>query len=311
MHAVISKLIRELILLTLFFLPQQKKITIERWLRGREEFRKLTEADCVVVSFGKSGRTWLHIMLLRFYQIKHGLSKKHLLGFQNLHRRNSEIPNIFFTHDNYIKDYTKNKDSKVDFYDKKVILLVRDPRDTAVSQFFQWKYRMKSNKKKLNDYPAHGLDITIFEFIMNKNAGLPKIIDFLNNWAGEMPHMQNILIVHYEDMRANPEETLRIILNFIETPGSENEIKKAIELASFENMKKLEEKRVFWLSGHRLLPGDRNNPNSYKVRRAKVGGYRDYFDEEQIAMIDELVHSTLSPFYGYVNNEKTNHVKMA
>ena len=46
-------------------------------------------------------------------------------------------------------------------------------------------------------------------------------------------------------------------------------------------MKQLEQKRVFWLSGFRLRPGDRANPQSYKVRRAKVGGWRDYFDDEQ------------------------------
>ena len=108
MHTVIKKLTRFLVLGLLFFLPKEKKIRIDRWLRGKEEFRKLRLADCVIVSFGKSGRTWVRVMLSRFYQLKHGLSARHLIGFDNLHKKNAAIPRLFFTHDNYIKDYTGN-----------------------------------------------------------------------------------------------------------------------------------------------------------------------------------------------------------
>ena len=45
----------------------------------------------------------------------------------------------------------------------------------------------------------------------------------------------------------------------------------------------MEQKKVFWLDGRRMTPGNKNEPNSFKVRRAKVGGYRDYFSEEQLA----------------------------
>jgi hypothetical protein len=67
---------RQLILHLLFFLPQQQNIAGDRWLRGRQEFQKLTRADCVVVSHGKSGRTWLRVMLSRFYQQKHELPQQ-------------------------------------------------------------------------------------------------------------------------------------------------------------------------------------------------------------------------------------------
>ena len=106
--AVVKKLSRFFVLTPLFFLPYDRKSRVERWLRGREQYRKLQRADCVVVSFGKSGRTWLRVMLSRFYQVKHGLSERHLIGFDNLHLRNGAIPKIFFTHDNYTKDYTGN-----------------------------------------------------------------------------------------------------------------------------------------------------------------------------------------------------------
>lgn len=302
MHVVWKKIVRHLVLLLVFFLPRKRKIAIERWLRGREEFRRLQNADAVVVSFGKSGRTWLRVMISRFYQIRYGLSPRHLIGFDNLHRKNRAIPRIFFTHDNYIKDYTRNVDSKADFYDKKVILLVRDPRDVAISQFFQWKHRMRRGKKTLNQYPRHGTEVSVFDFVMNQDAGLPKIIDYLNLWEREAAKIRQLLVVRYEDMRKDPQQVLGRILDFIGTPGSDDQIREAVEFASYENMKRLEERRVFWLSGGRMVPGDRKNPDSYKVRRAKVGGYRDYFDDQQVTAIDQLVARQLGSFYGYGSN---------
>ena len=299
MHTIIKKITREATVLALFFLPKEKKIRIERRLRGREEFHRLQQADCVIVSFGKSGRTWLRVMLSRFYQVKHNLSRRSFLGFDNFHRKNPAIPKVFFTHDNYLKDYTEHKDSKVDFYDKKVVLLARDPRDVAVSQFFQWKYRMRPHKKSLNDYPAHQQDISVYDFVTNPDAGIPKIIDFMNDWAQELPRIKNMLIVRYEDMRAQPEAVLKQIVEFMGTPGSTEDIREAVTFASYDNMKKLEEKKIFWLSGNRLVPKDKSNPNSFKVRRAKVGGYRDYFDDRQVAAIDAQVHDRLAPLYGY------------
>jgi hypothetical protein len=299
MHTFIKKLTRFLVLGLLFFLPRKRKIRIERWLRGKEEFRKLRLADCVIVSFGKSGRTWVRVMLSRFYQLRHGLSTRQLIGFDNLHKKDPAIPRLFFTHDNYIKDYTGNRDSKADYYDRKVILLVRDPLDTAVSQYFQWKYRMRPGKKSLNQYPDHGSDTSVYDFVMDSDAGLPKIIDYLNLWAAEAGRIGSLLIVRYEDLRDDTAGVLRRVLDFIGTPGNDEQIRMAVEFASVDNMRQMEEKRTFWLSGSRMVAKDRKNPNSYKVRKAKVGGYRDYFDDAQIERMQQLVAQRLDPVFGY------------
>ncbi len=298
------RVIRELVSRSAQALGKQKGIRLERRLRGLEESLFLRDADCVVVSYGKSGRTWLRVMLSRFYQVKHDLPGKALLSAGNLKRKNPSVPSVFFSHDNYLKDYTGHIDSKDDYYDKKVVLLVRDPRDVAVSQFFQWKYRMRARKKRLNQYPPHGEDVSIYDFVMDPNAGLPKIIDFMNLWAREMPRLEQLLVVRYEDMRADAAAELQRIVEFIGTPGTEEEIREAVRYASVENMKKLEQQKTFWLSGSRMVPKDRKNPNSYKVRRAKVGGYRDYFEDEQIAAIESLVNGTLEPVFGYTRAEQ-------
>ena len=296
---IMKKVTRFVVLKPIFFLPKERKIEIERRLRGREQWKKLRAADAVIVSFGKSGRTWLRVMLSRFYQVQHGLSERHLIGFDNLHRKNRAIPKLFFTHDNYVKDYTGNADNKADYYDRKVVLLVRHPADVAVSQYYQWQHRMRPNKKSLNQYPEHGEEVALFEFVMGERGGLPKIIDWMNLWARELPNIEHALVARYEDLRARPEATLERVLAFIGTPGAPEQLAEAVAFASFENMQRMEAKRTFWLSGGRMVPKDRSNPHSFKVRRGKVGGYRGDFSAEQAATIDALVRARLDPVYGY------------
>ncbi len=297
-ETILKKLRRLLVLSPLLHLPRDEKIRAERRLRGREQASKLARADCVVVSFGKSGRTWLRVMLSRFYQLRHGLAERQLLGFDNLHLCDPAIPRIFFTHDNYLKDYTGHADSKVDYYGKKVVLLVRHPADVAVSQYHQWRHRMRPNKKTLNAYPEHGEAVEIAEFVTERAAGLRKVIDFMNDWARELPRLPDLLVIRYEDLRARPEPTLAGLLAFIGTPGSADEVREAVAFASFENMQRLEARRIFWLSG-RLRPRDRSNPQSFKVRRGKVGGWRDHFSAAEIARIEALIDAELDPVFGY------------
>jgi len=293
---ILKKVLRLLVLGVLFCLPKDRRKRIDRWLRGREEYRQLQLADAVIISFGKSGRTWLRVMISRFYSFKHGLKASLLMGFDNMHNKNQAIPKLFFSHDNYLKDYTGNINNKADFYDRKVILLVRHPLDVAVSQFFQWKFRMHPGKKALNDYPEHGADIDIYDFVMHPGV-LLKIIDYLNLWADESKKIRELHIVRYEDMRSRTSEVLDGILRFFDTLATAAELEEAVSFSSIENMRKMEDKRTFWLSGSRMVAKDKSNPSSYKVRKAKVGGYRDYFDEDQIVSLEAMVNERLNPIY--------------
>jgi len=291
------KVWRFLLLALAFPLPAERRLALERRLRGREQVRKLDEADVVVVSYGKAGRTWLRVLLSRFYQLLYGLPER-LLGFDNFHARDRRVPKIFFTHDNYIQDYTGQRDKRA-FRGRKVVLLVRNPQDVAVSQYFQWKFRMRRSKKALNDYPEHGAEVPIYDFVMRPASGIAKIIDWMNGWAAEVGPNPDLMVVRYEDLRADTVGQLGRIAAFAGAPVDEAALRGAVEYASIDNMRKLETQRKFWLSGGRMTPRDRDDPNTYKVRRAKVGGYRDYFDDEQVARIDELVNEKLSPAFGY------------
>jgi alcohol sulfotransferase len=280
--------------------PAAELIAAERRLRGREQLARLREADVVVVSFGKSGRPWLRVMLSHLFRLQHDLPDNALLGFDNFHRMAPAVPKIFFTHDNYIKDVLEDPRSKQPFYDKPVVLMARDPRDVAVSQFFQWKFRLKPNKVTLNSYPDRSREISVFDFVTGGNAGgsLDAIVAYLNLWAEESAHIQRFHLLRYEDLRADPQAQLARLLSFMGVDASPEQQAAAIEHASFDNMKKMESADTFRFTG-RMRARDKDNPDSYKVRRAKVGGYRDYFSDEEAAHIDARLRSTLHPLYQY------------
>jgi alcohol sulfotransferase len=272
----------------------------ERKLRGVEQFDKLQSADVVVVSFGKSGRTWLRVMISHLFRVMYQLPENAILGFDNFHNLNRAVPKIFFTHDNYIKDFTGDFDSKKPFYNKRVVLLARDPRDVAVSQFFQWKFRIKPSKVAINNYPPQGSDISIFDFVMGDNGGgMKAVTDYLNLWAAEADKVSAFHLLRYEDLRSNTREELRRLLDFMQVDATEAQVEAAVEYSSYENMKKMESKEQFRFAGGRMMPRDKDNPDSFKVRRAKVGGYRDYFTDEEVAAIDARLAADLDPLFRY------------
>ncbi len=280
--------------------PEAEILKAERKLRGVEQFDKLQRADVVVVSFGKSGRTWLRVMVSHLFRVMYRLPENAIMGFDNFHNLNRAVPKIFFTHDNYIKDFTGDFSSKQPFYNKRVVLLARDPRDVAVSQFFQWKFRIKPSKVTINNYPPQGSDISLFDFVMGDNGGgMKAVTDYLNLWAAEADKVKAFHLLRYEDLRSNTREELRRLLDFMQVDATDAQVEAAVEYSSYENMKKMESKEQFRLAGGRMMPRDKDNPDSYKVRRAKVGGYRDYFTDEEVAAIDARLAAELDPLFRY------------
>ena len=72
------------------------------------------------------------------------------------------------------------------------------------------------------------------------------------------------------------------------------------QFASVENMRKMEQENAGRLTASaRLKPADANDPSSFKVRRGKVGGWRDYVTEDEAEALDRLVRERLSPVFGY------------
>ncbi|TCK19074.1 sulfotransferase domain-containing protein [Thiogranum longum] len=305
MTLVSTKTLRSLLQRALFLFPRSTRVSVDRWMRGKKEHKKLKKADFAVVSLPKSGRTWLRVMLSRYYQQKFDLPEHSVIGFDNFYQENHAAPRILFSHDNVLRDFTGNLDNKKDYYQTKTILMVRDPRDLVVSQFHQWRYRTNPSKRRLHSELNIEDNVEVFDFAMNSFHGIPRNIRFLNSWQRELGNMKEVLVVRYEDMRRNPQEAMAHILSFLgETPKAE-QVRDTVEYAKFENMRKMEEKQTFRTDSKQLFARDTSNPDSLKTRRAKIGGFTDYLSQEQINTINAMIDSQLSPEFGYNQNQDT------
>jgi len=303
MHVVSKRLTKAMVRTVSLVLSEAQSNDLERWRRGREDAWRLARCHALFVSYGKSGRTWVRVMLSRYYQRTRGLPDDSIMGFDNYHRADPTIPNVFFTHDNYVRAYLGQPQSRAPFYPYRTILLIRKPQDVAVSQFFQWKFRMRRYKKTLNEYPPHGAELSPYEFVMNSRQGLSRIIDFMNEWNQELPNFNDVLVLRYEDLRSHTADQLSRLMAFLGEEVDPEAIADAVEFASVERMRKMESTEHFQQGGGRVQARDVSNPDSFKVRKAKIGGYRDYFSEEQIAAIDALVNARLRPGFGYTSAE--------
>jgi hypothetical protein len=308
MGDTINKLLRKGAL-KLPFADPVRRVALARRIRGKMELAKLSSADVVFLSYGKSGRTWVRVMLSRAYQLRYGLPQDCLLDFDNMKLRDPAIPAIFFTHGHYIEDYTGDRLWKDALSAKKVAWLVRDPRDVAVSLYFQWKHRMTDEKIAITRYPPADPTLSLYDFVMGPDTGfLARILDHMAEWERDLPDTTDLLLLRYEDFRARPAETLNRLLAFMGTPMSDEEVQGAVDFAAFENMKKMEAKKVFRLSGGRVTTRDPANPDAYKARRAKVGGWRDYFSDPEVAAIETLTANRLSASFGYSHGDQVANV---
>ena len=246
----------------------------------------------VFVSFPKSGRTWVRVMMSRLYHTHFGIPGDDILEFDNLHQRDPRIPKILFTHDGEPWRRPGQLDGDKSAYaTKKVVLLVRNPIDVAVSRYFHVRNRAQELWHK--EYAA----MPIGEFVWAPLGGLPTIVAYLNDWDRARPSLPDLLVLRYEDFRRDPASNLTRLADFVGIGSSADEVADAVSFASFDNLRKLEEQRAIATS--RLGARQEGNPDSFKVRRGKVGGYRDYFTAEEAARMEAFVRDQLSPSFDY------------
>jgi hypothetical protein len=120
---------------------------------------------------------------------------------------------------------------------------------------------------------------SVSEVLRDKRFGIRGIVRAMNDWLNEFSSRKDFTIVRYEALRASPAEHFRDLLAVVgETTLDVSIFQEALEFSRFENMQKLEAAGVF--DSKILHPGDVRDPESFKVRRGKVGGYREYLSAE-------------------------------
>lgn len=166
--------------------------------------------------------------------------------------------------------------SKAEYASSTVILLVRDPRDTIVSCFFQATKRRKEFEGSL---PS---------FIRDERYGIRKCAAFHRIWAENTNVPKQLILIRYEEMSENPGSVLRMVLAALDMPAvSTASIQNAVSFGDFTNLQTLESTGYF--NDRILNPGDATDSESFKVRRGKVGGYRDYLSDADCEYLDRIV----------------------
>jgi hypothetical protein len=237
------------------------KIGILKSLRKKGLLRRKFYNDIILISYPKSGRTWLRVML--------------------------DFLDVNLKYDHYLEDFNKIKNlgqKSTDiflpkFSDKRIIFLTRDPRDTIVSSYFQEAKREQS------------FDGSISEFIRSPEFGIKSILDYQLFWIKNRANYSDFLQIQYEEMHQDIAKVLKRIFTFLGNISiDDKKLKKTVGLFQFENMQFFEKKGLLGLRyGNVLRPlGDRS-ADSLKVRKGVIGGYKNYLTEADLSYCNECI----------------------
>lgn len=305
-----DRLLRHSILVSTAVLPRSARVSARRSLLSRLELGRAHRAGLIIVGHPKCGGTWLRVMISRAFQFRHSIPGHIVAKTDELHRRNANIPRLLSTNGSYsyeriIADALESNPPDPSLSAKPIVLLARHPCDIAVSWYIQFTKRQSPYKNELINAelrnPVDRKNVERWEFVMNEELGLPHLIEFFNNWQKRLATVERPLLVRYEDLRADPIPDLRRIGNLMDAGFTDDELIEARDFASFDNLKKLETEGYFRNGGLSLR--NRNDPDTFKVRRGKVGGFRDYFEPEQVETMERMVRERLWPGFGYSGEE--------
>lgn len=209
--------------------------------------------DTIVVSYPKSGRTWLRVMF----------------DYLNIHLK---YDHFLITADRKNFNYENRTIVGDTFASKKIIFLIRDPRDVVVSSYFQSSKREQVYQGSIADY------IRCPEF------GIHRILDYQITWLANKAVSKDFFVVRYEDLMQDTVASLEKIVEFLGIKKiSRRKLNRTIELFHFENMHHFEKIGLLGARyGNRLRPLGDKSQDAFKVRRGVVGGYKDYLSPNDI-----------------------------
>lgn len=137
---------------------------------------------------------------------------------------------------------------------------------------------------------------------MCQGDDLAAYIQFYNDWHTHCDRAKALLVVPYEDMKLDTFQAIQQIADFLELSVTSTDINESINYASFRNMRKMEVEGSVHVRTQVMSERDVTNPESFKVRRGAVGGYRAELSPESIAFVDRTVLALLNPVYGYCSS---------
>jgi len=238
----------------------------------------VSDINTLIISYPKSGRTWLRMLIGAYLRNVADIPLHQILDTTYLCEA-CNIPKFDFDHDSSQmplgNTYHSVSFEKSKYSGQKIIFLTRNLKDTVVSAYFHATKRDKVFSGSLS------------EFVRDDRFGVRKILEFYNSWLANDAVSHRLHIISYENMHTETAAVLHKVLRLLGVENIVDEyIRDAVEVSKFDNMRLLEKQKIF--SGVMLQAIDSNDPDSYKVRLGKVGGYMNYLTKADDDYIDYM-----------------------
>lgn len=214
--------------------------------------------DTFLVSYPKSGNTWVRFLLANL------IYPDEVVGFANINRllpspdvlsrrflRKLPRPRILKSHEPYDRRY------------RKVLYLVRDPRDVVVSE-----YHFNLKKRYIN--PDVSLEEFGQRFLQGETSSYGSWWEHAASWIAARQGNPAFLLVRYEDLLADSIGETRKIAKFLGIPAEEERLRAAVERSSANRMRELEKKQADQWTGTK-----NTRLEIPFVREAKSGGWKE------------------------------------
>lgn len=252
---------------------------VGRVLTGRQlAGRNLTvyPDDVFLVSYPRSGNTWTRFLLGNL------IAPGDPVTFANIESR---IPEIYFNSDRVLRSLPRPRLLKshecFQPHYRKVIYIVRDPRDVAVSFYHH-------NVKAGNIPDDYRMRDFIPRFINAEfDAKWGSWSDHVRSWLVLRQGRPDFILLRYEEMKSEPLRELSRIAAFLQKSWFTNlgrnaeQLQRAVDLSSPERMRELEKKQASqWV----LTKSTRSDKPF--VRSAIAGEWKSQLPEESVVALE-------------------------
>ncbi len=236
--------------------------------------------DTFLTSYAKSGNTWTRFLVA---------SLLHPNVPMTLVRADELIPSTTLSR-RYLAGVPRPRILKSHFpfdpYYRRVVYIVRDPRDVAVSQYY-----FKIKREVLPDgYP---LEEFVGEFLRGEATPYGSWREHVGSWLAARLGDPDFLLLRYEDLHRQTEVEVARIAKFFGLEPTAQRIQWAIEQSSADRLRKLEQTEA----GRWDSTKDTRKDTSF-FRSAKTGDGKAKLSADSIAQI-ETAWGPLMRWLGY------------